>query len=65
MKRREILAAGAALLTAPAWVGAQSSAWPTRGPVKLVVGGEFVQLINSQIDTWRGVAKLANVEVIT
>jgi tripartite-type tricarboxylate transporter receptor subunit TctC len=30
-----------------------------------VVGGEFVQLINSQIDTWRGVAKLANVEVIT
>ncbi len=30
-----------------------------------VVGTEFVQLINSQIDTWRGVAKLANVEVIT
>jgi tripartite-type tricarboxylate transporter receptor subunit TctC len=30
-----------------------------------VVGNEFVQLINSQIDTWRGVAKLANVEVIT
>jgi tripartite-type tricarboxylate transporter receptor subunit TctC len=30
-----------------------------------VVGGEFVQLINSQIDTWRSVAKLANVEVIT
>jgi tripartite-type tricarboxylate transporter receptor subunit TctC len=30
-----------------------------------VLGGEFVQLINSQIDTWRGVAKLANVEVIT
>jgi tripartite-type tricarboxylate transporter receptor subunit TctC len=29
-----------------------------------VVGGEFVQLINSQIDTWRSVAKLANVEVI-
>jgi tripartite-type tricarboxylate transporter receptor subunit TctC len=37
MKRREVLAAGAALLTAPAWVGAQSSsAWPTRGPIKLV-----------------------------
>lgn len=36
MKRRELLAAGAAsLLAAPAWVGAQS-AWPTRGPVKLV-----------------------------
>lgn len=30
-----------------------------------VVGTEFVQLINTQIDTWRGVAKLANVEVIT
>ena len=30
-----------------------------------VVGGEFLQLINSQIDTWRSVAKLANVEVIT
>ncbi len=30
-----------------------------------VVGPEFVQLINAQIDTWRGVAKLANVEVIT
>jgi tripartite-type tricarboxylate transporter receptor subunit TctC len=30
-----------------------------------VVGIEFVQLINSQIDTWRGVATLANVEVIT
>jgi tripartite-type tricarboxylate transporter receptor subunit TctC len=29
-----------------------------------VVGNDFVQLINSQIDTWRGVAKLANVEVI-
>ena len=36
MKRRELLAAGAAsLLAAPAWVGAQS-AWPTRGPIKLV-----------------------------
>jgi len=30
-----------------------------------VIGGEFVQLIDSQIDTWRSVAKLANVEVIT
>ena len=36
MKRREILAAGASLLTAPAWVGAQGGAWPTRGPIKLV-----------------------------
>jgi tripartite-type tricarboxylate transporter receptor subunit TctC len=36
MKRRELLAAGAALLTAPAWVGAQSSAWPTRGPIKWI-----------------------------
>jgi tripartite-type tricarboxylate transporter receptor subunit TctC len=35
MKRREILAAGASLLTAPAWVSAQST-WPTRGPIKLV-----------------------------
>ncbi len=30
-----------------------------------VVGSEFVQLISAQIDTWRSVAKLANVEVIT
>ena len=30
-----------------------------------VVGAEFTQLINAQIDTWRSVAKLANVEVIT
>jgi tripartite-type tricarboxylate transporter receptor subunit TctC len=30
-----------------------------------VVGDEFVQLIRSQIETWRSVAKLANVEVIT
>ena len=30
-----------------------------------VVGTEFVKLINEQIDTWRNVAKLANVEVIT
>jgi hypothetical protein len=29
------------------------------------MGDEFVQLIRSQIETWRGVAKLANVEVIT
>jgi tripartite-type tricarboxylate transporter receptor subunit TctC len=36
MKRREILVAGASLLSTPAWVGAQSSAWPTRGPIKLV-----------------------------
>ena len=36
MKRREILAAGAAVLSSPAWVGAQSSAWPARGPIKLV-----------------------------
>ncbi len=34
MKRRELLAAGAAAMTAPAWVHAQS-AWPTRGAVKL------------------------------
>ncbi|MEY4295906.1 MAG: hypothetical protein RLY82_1594 [Pseudomonadota bacterium] len=37
MKRREILtAAGASLLTAPAWVGAQPAVWPTRGPIRLV-----------------------------
>ena len=36
MKRRELLAATAAALTTPAWVGAQSSAWPTRGPIRLV-----------------------------
>lgn len=36
MKRREILVAGASILSTPAWVGAQSSAWPTRGPIKLV-----------------------------
>jgi tripartite-type tricarboxylate transporter receptor subunit TctC len=36
MKRRDILAAGAAsLVAAPAWVQAQA-AWPTRGPVRLV-----------------------------
>ncbi len=32
---------------------------------KPVLGSEFVQLINSQIDTWRAVARLAKVEVIT
>jgi len=36
MKRRELLAAGAALLGAPAVVRAQSGAWPARGPIKLV-----------------------------
>jgi tripartite-type tricarboxylate transporter receptor subunit TctC len=37
MKRREILAAAAvSALTAPTWVGAQASAWPARGPIKLV-----------------------------
>ena len=36
MKRREILTAGASLLADRAWVGAQSSAWPTREPIKLV-----------------------------
>ena len=36
MKRREILVSGASLLSTPAWVGAQSAAWPTRGPIKLV-----------------------------
>ena len=30
-----------------------------------VLGNDFVQLINSQIETWRAVAKLANVEVIS
>lgn len=37
MKRRELLAAtAAAALSTPAWVGAQTAAWPTRGPVRLV-----------------------------
>ena len=37
MKRRQLLAAGAASwVAAPAWVGAQSAAWPTRGPIRLV-----------------------------
>jgi tripartite-type tricarboxylate transporter receptor subunit TctC len=35
MKRRVLLAAGAAALSSPAWVGAQS-AWPGRGPIRLV-----------------------------
>ncbi len=35
MKRRELLAAGAAAVAAP-WVHAQSPAWPTRGPIRLV-----------------------------
>ncbi len=35
MKRRHVLAAGASLLTAPAFVGAQSG-WPSRGPIRLV-----------------------------
>jgi tripartite-type tricarboxylate transporter receptor subunit TctC len=35
MKRRLVLAAGAAALSTPTWVGAQS-AWPGRGPVRLV-----------------------------
>lgn len=30
-----------------------------------VLGSEFVKLINGQIETWRAVARLANVEVIT
>ncbi len=35
MKRRDFLAAGTAAVAAP-WVHAQSSAWPTRGPVRLL-----------------------------
>jgi tripartite-type tricarboxylate transporter receptor subunit TctC len=35
MKRRLVLAAGAAALSTPAWVGAQS-AWPSRGPIRMV-----------------------------
>jgi tripartite-type tricarboxylate transporter receptor subunit TctC len=35
MKRRELLAAGAATLAAP-WVHAQSSAWPSKGPIRLI-----------------------------
>ena len=39
MKRRQLLAAGAALAAAPAMVNtvnAQGAAWPTRGPIRLV-----------------------------
>ena len=35
MKRRDLLAAGAATLAAP-WVHAQSSAWPNKGPIRLI-----------------------------
>lgn len=35
MKRRDLLTAGAAALAAP-WVQAQSAAWPTRGPIRLI-----------------------------
>ncbi len=35
MKRRDLLAAGAAAVAAP-WVHAQSGAWPTRGPIRLI-----------------------------
>jgi tripartite-type tricarboxylate transporter receptor subunit TctC len=37
MKRRHMLAASAAALAAPTWVGAQSAPWPTNGPIKLFV----------------------------
>lgn len=36
MKRRHLLAAGASFLAAPAIVSAQGSAWPSRGPIRLV-----------------------------
>ena len=36
MKRRELLAAGASMLAAPAIVKAQGAAWPTRGPIRLI-----------------------------
>ena len=36
MKRRQLLAAGAAALGTPALVAAQASGWPTRGPIRLV-----------------------------
>jgi tripartite-type tricarboxylate transporter receptor subunit TctC len=35
MKRRDLLAAGTAAMAAP-WVHAQSAAWPTRGPIRLI-----------------------------
>jgi tripartite-type tricarboxylate transporter receptor subunit TctC len=37
MKRRHLLAASAAALAAPSWVGAQSAPWPKRGPIRLFV----------------------------
>ena len=36
MKRRELLAGAASLVAAPAWVGAQGTPWPARGPIRLV-----------------------------
>ena len=36
MKRREWLAGAASLVAAPAWVGAQGTPWPARGPIRLV-----------------------------
>lgn len=36
MKRRELLAASAALIGAPTLAGAQASTWPSRGPIRLV-----------------------------
>jgi tripartite-type tricarboxylate transporter receptor subunit TctC len=37
MKRRQLLAgAGAAALSTSSWVGAQSPAWPTKGPIRLI-----------------------------
>jgi tripartite-type tricarboxylate transporter receptor subunit TctC len=35
MKRRDFLAAGTAAVAAP-WVHAQGSAWPTKGPIRLI-----------------------------
>ncbi len=35
MKRRDLLVAGTAAMAAP-WVQAQSAAWPTRGPIRLI-----------------------------
>ena len=35
MKRRDLLVSGTAALAAP-WIHAQSGAWPTRGPIRLV-----------------------------
>ncbi|MEN9420372.1 MAG: hypothetical protein RI988_3993 [Pseudomonadota bacterium] len=36
MKRRHLLAAGAATLAAPTLTYAQATSWPTRGPIKLI-----------------------------